>query len=305
VNPEDNVTQVLNAYGLETASITTLRHLGNYVAKVEHEGQTFGLRICVPETKPERLQVELEWLEALSRDTPLSVPQPIKNKEGEFVTKLSDRHALVFTWVEGEPVSRHISVSVAAQIGELMATLHEHAHRYQPKHYVGPVYDAEWLNGEQSWWKTRAITDIGIEDFIQLSPAIDGLSKRMNALRNSKHFGLIHSDLHFGNILLSNGKTNVIDFDGCALGFYAFDIAVTENEFMDYDNGKELVAAFRKAYETKTGQQVSKDADLFRIASNVVFLEWVFTSPNPKVREEKMAWVESTLKTIRETGRHF
>lgn len=43
--------QVLSAYGLEGAKVTTLRHLGNYVAKIEQENKTFSLRICVPETK--------------------------------------------------------------------------------------------------------------------------------------------------------------------------------------------------------------------------------------------------------------
>jgi Ser/Thr protein kinase RdoA (MazF antagonist) len=299
---EDFTQQALQAYGLENATLTTLRHLGNYVAKVEHGGETFGLRICVAETRLERLEVELGWLNALTKDTALNVPQPIKNKNGIFITRLSDRNALLFKWVDGEPVSKHMSVSVAAQTGELMATLHEHAQHFKPQQYVGPVYDAEWLNGTQSWWRTNAMTDIGQDLFIQLSPTVDSLSRRMNELQNDKHFGLIHSDLHFGNILLSDGMTNVIDFDGCALGFYAFDIAVTEAEFMDYDNGEELVAVFRKSYETKTGQQISKDANLFRIASGVVFLEWVFTSPNPKVREEKMGWVKSVLETIRKAG---
>jgi Ser/Thr protein kinase RdoA (MazF antagonist) len=301
VNP-DYIQQALSAYGLRDATVTPLRHLGNYVAKIEHEGEIFGLRICVPETKHERLQVELEWLSALSKDTSLAVPLPITNTNGEFITKLSDRNALLFKWVDGEPVSRHMSIDVAAKIGELMATLHEHTRHYKSANFVGPVYDAAWLSGEASWWKTRASTDIGEEKFKELSPTVEGLAKHMNTLQTSEYFGLIHSDLHFGNILVDDGKANVIDFDGCALGFYAFDIALTEWEFTDYDNSEELIKSFRQSYKYNSGQAISRDASLFRIATHVAFLEWVFTSPNPKVREEKMGWVNSTLEDIRKAG---
>lgn len=299
---EEMVNLALSAYGLENAKITTLRHLGNYVAKVEDKGKSYGLRICVPETLLERLQVELEWLSALGKDTNLKVPEPVKNNKDDFITQLPDRNALLFKWVEGEPVSEHMSIDVAVQIGELMVTLHEHTQHYRPTNFVGPGFDAAWLNGKTSWWKTRASTDIGQETFTELAPIIEGLLKRMKELHDDKHFGLIHSDLHFGNILLSGDKTNVIDFDGCALGFYVFDVALTEGEFMDYDNGAELIQSFRQAYESKKGQRISKDADLFRIATSVAFLEWVFTSPNPKVREEKMGWVKGVLEDIRKAG---
>jgi Ser/Thr protein kinase RdoA (MazF antagonist) len=296
MNLEEQIQAALNAYSLESATITTLRHLGNYVAKVQQNGASYGLRICVPETKLERLQVELEWLYALSKDTTLIVPQPIKNKTREFITALSDRSAILFKWVEGEPVSRHMSLGVAAQIAELMATLHKHTQHYKP------VYDATWLNGKDSWWQTRAVTDIGEEKFKELAPTIEGLAKHMSSLQISEHFGLIHSDLHFGNIIVHEGQTNVIDFDGCALGFYAFDIALTEWEFTDFDNSEELTRAFRQSYQHKMGQSISRDVDIFRIATCVAFLEWVFTSPNPKVREEKMEWVGKTLEDIRKAG---
>lgn len=246
--------------------------------------------------------MELEWLSALSKDTHLEVPEPIKNKDGEFITQLSDRNALLFKWVDGEPVSQHMSVDIAAKIGELIAILHEHTRHYKPTSFVGPVYDANWLNGKTSWWKTRASTDIGDEKFKELSPTVEGLAKHMNTLQTSEYFGLIHSDLHFGNILVDDRKTNAIDFDGCALGFYAFDIALTEWEFTDYDNSEELTKTFRQSYKYNSGQAISKDASLFRIATCVAFLEWVFTSPNPKVREEKMGWVKSTLEDIRKAG---
>ena len=52
-----------------------------------------------------------------------------------------------------------------------------------------------------------------------------GRLKRFEAAFPDKQ-GLIHADLHFGNILLSEGGMAAIDFDDCGLGFLAYDLAV-------------------------------------------------------------------------------
>lgn len=38
--------------------------------------------------------------------------------------------------------------------------------------------------------------------------------------------GLIHADLHHGNLLLHEGALTAIDFDDCAYGSFAFDLAM-------------------------------------------------------------------------------
>ena len=39
-------------------------------------------------------------------------------------------------------------------------------------------------------------------------------------------FGLIHADLHLGNVLFWRGEVRVIDFDDCGFGYWLYDIAV-------------------------------------------------------------------------------
>jgi Ser/Thr protein kinase RdoA (MazF antagonist) len=288
--------QALSAYGLETAQVTTLRHLGNYVAKVEQNGQTYGLRICTPDVSVRRLEQEIAWLKALHQDLGLQVPQPIDNQNGKFMTQLEGRIALLFAWVEGEPVSHQMSPQAAEKIGTLMAKLHRHTKKFHLDNFQGPRFDADWLAGPDSWWATRAKADLGEEAFEQTRPGIELGYETMQRLGDLR---LIHSDLHFGNILLHEGEARVIDFDGHALAHPLFDIALTEGEFMDYDDGEELIAAFRQSYAAESGQAFpADDARLFAVAAAVVFLEWVFTSPNPKVREEKLRWVPSSLETI-------
>jgi Ser/Thr protein kinase RdoA (MazF antagonist) len=37
--------------------------------------------------------------------------------------------------------------------------------------------------------------------------------------------GLIHSDLHLGNVLFYDGEARAIDFDDCGFGYWAYDFA--------------------------------------------------------------------------------
>lgn len=110
---------------------------------------------------------------------------------------------------------------------------------------------------------------------------------------------MIHSDLHFANVLKSSEGYALIDFEACALGHFLFDLAVTEMEFMDYSNGEMYIRKFRETYRNKRGIAFSDDdANALRIAAAVAFLEWVFTDPNPKVRQEKSKWIPETIQRM-------
>lgn len=54
-----------------------------------------------------------------------------------------------------------------------------------------------------------------------------------------EHFGLIHSDPNFGNILIHDARYRVIDFEVCGVGCFLMDLGVTEIEFLDDDDGPE------------------------------------------------------------------
>ncbi|MFA4133068.1 MULTISPECIES: phosphotransferase [unclassified Brevibacillus] len=53
---------------------------------------------------------------------------------------------------------------------------------------------------------------------------LTGLSKLD---KNSSNYGIIHGDLHQGNIVFHNGDPRPIDFGRCGFGYYLYDIAHT------------------------------------------------------------------------------
>ena len=63
----------------------------------------------------------------------------------------------------------------------------------------------------------------------------------------AEHFGLIHADLHFGNLISGPLGLGVIDFAEAAPGYFAFDLALTAGELMDYPQGEQYIEAFYAA----------------------------------------------------------
>lgn len=297
---EGEIRTVLEQYGLEGASLTVLRDLGNTVLRADLNSSRYSVRMCAPDATRARLEAELDWLEALRRDTGLIVPQPVLNASDEYISRVGERLAVVFRWVGGEPVSGRMNLQTARAIGGLTARLHHHARTYRPSNFAGLRFDLDWLNGPNSWWTTKARRDLK-DDFASLEPAIAFCASVMAKLgSSSEHFGLIHSDLNFGNVLVHDDWFRVIDFEACGMGYFLMDLGVTEIEFLDYDDGSELVAAFRSAYSVVRRIELEpSDLAAFRIAACVVYLEWLFTHPNPAVRREKMRWVPRTLALMR------
>ena len=60
--------------------------------------------------------------------------------------------------------------------------------------------------------------------------------------------GLIHADLHLGNVLFSRDDARVIDFDDCGFGYWLYDIAVSLWELRHRDDYGQFRAALIEGY---------------------------------------------------------
>lgn len=134
--------QALKQYGLVPQRVEVLRHLGNLVLRVETP-EPFCLRICTPGADESQLRAEIEWLDALNGQTNLRVPRPVPARVGTPLSEVGGRYCVLFQWIEGEPVSRAMSVDVASVTGEVLATLHRHAQGFNPTAKLRRRYDAE------------------------------------------------------------------------------------------------------------------------------------------------------------------
>lgn len=297
----EQLTTALALYGLDSASTELIRDYDNLVYRVEAK-QVYALRICPLNLTQARIKSEVDWSIALTHDTDLLVPKPVLNQQGKLISQLGDRFCVLFEWLEGEPVSRNMSLEVASQIGKLMAKLHQHASSYSPNNYDGDRYNYNYFFGSASWWQLKAEKRLTYS-YQSLILAIKRAKRLIKSLEeSSEQFGMIHSDIHFSNVIKDREKYAIIDFSDCGMGYYLMDIAVTEAEFKDYIKAKELIAAFRSSYRNHRGYFPDPEyVRTFEVMSSLLLLEWIFESDNEKVRDDKAKWLPSIINTIQAT----
>jgi Ser/Thr protein kinase RdoA (MazF antagonist) len=159
----------------------------------------------------------------------------VQARNGSFVGQVEANGRLspctLLSWVEGElfDENRHNRPEVARSYGSLTARLHNHAAGWTPpKDFIRPAQDAahfqrlfsEFRKGLQ-WGLIQA------DDWPILSEACaQAVSdmERFEALPGQ--WGLIHADLHVGNILVRGARVLPIDFSLCGWGSYLFDLSI-------------------------------------------------------------------------------
>lgn len=182
------------------------------------------------------IESELIWLTALNEDTHLVVPYPVRNLNGTFVTSVAiddtgdTLNCTLLNWVDGFPVDIKPTLIQAWRVGELMASLHQHASLWElPLGFKRPKYDWEQLH--TSLMGLRSLVDAGtisFTDFAVLETVVQRIGNVMMALEKTQaNWGLIHADLNENNYIFHAGEARAIDFSCCGFGYYLYDIAST------------------------------------------------------------------------------
>ncbi|WP_407569846.1 phosphotransferase enzyme family protein [Deinococcus altitudinis] len=290
-----------------------LRALGDAVARIEmppglhgpgvncssevdcNSGVNYSLRVNLPGSR-ERQQEIHRFLALAAAGLP--VPTPLPDLQGRSVSPLADgRTAVLASWVEGEQASRQMSPALAAEIGRVTARLH--ALRWAPTDWHGPRLDANWLRG---WWRDQAPAHLAPADVNRCLPVVEAAANWLDG--HAQELQVIHADLHFGNLLaLAEGEVGILDFGDCALGHPAFELAMTEGEFMDFGDAPALTGAYRDAYSEVSGQSYPLLARKFMTACTATsFLEWVYGSENEDVRAQNLKWIPGLIERLATAG---
>jgi len=234
------VSKTLEKYDLDVENVTFIQHSENITFRVTTPGKSFLLRLHLPLTsgmgshgaKPEIVRSEMIWLNSLQRNR-LPVPQPVRNRAGEFVTRVTDAdrkpvNATVLEWLEGEIYTREMETEdTVAQIGMLAGKIHSHSSRWRlPTGFERPTHNANYFTRVVDSLKP-AVDDGRIDyyDLKILHTSIQELSRILQPIRKTrKSFGLIHGDLHRGNFLYHEGEISLIDFSLCAFGHFMYEL---------------------------------------------------------------------------------
>jgi Ser/Thr protein kinase RdoA (MazF antagonist) len=261
------------------------------------------------------IQEELNWLSYLSKLSGVPVPKPIRSKGGRWIEAVpgpglsAERDCCLFEWIDGRFISKSVKPSHLYKIGQVIAELQslqpQHRARYRPR------WDAEGLVGEKAkFGSIESLKGVRPEQHEILRQARRLVFAKLRKFERDfpKRQGLIHADLHFGNILAVGSDFGVIDFDDCGHGFHAYDLVIplmsVESVLGEKNKGRlpEFKEALISGYTTQR-EWDAHDEKIFPhliIARRLALLGWLGTrSDNPRLRKFFKGAVARALKRIR------
>ncbi|MEO0839885.1 MAG: phosphotransferase [Cyanobacteria bacterium J06643_5] len=302
---------IFQQYKLNIINVELLRDTDDLVYKITDNFQHH-YTVKVQRKKLNKINKKLSdlynWLDFLSQNISFYFPLPLRNINSEFCSQIQDYsqniyNFVVYQWVDGEPISKQMSQKNNYKIGALMAELHKASSVYNKEAKALCRYDEKWLHDCFSIILNGAkIVDYNNKQLNQLENGLEIIKQYIVNIGYEKtNFGIIHSDLNFSNILIdSAGNLSVIDFDEAGFGHYWLDLAVTLDEFYDYDEAETMIKQFIHGYQTIRNIKFdSTTIKMFRGLSAILYAAWVFSPENDWVRATKLDYGKDALEKIR------
>lgn len=290
-------------YELGPVRIVPLNHGENTTFRVNAARGAFMLRVCRPGYQSAAaLESELDWLEALRRDTALRVPRPLCDAQGVRVQHVAavagvpqGRSCVLFEWIPGVRRRKRTPAQLR-RVGRVMAELHAHALGWTPPAtFARPRLDGAGQLGARCpvGRVDEVAQDLEPRVYARLCEARARLEARIDALgMPAGHSGLIHADLHGGNILFDGPVTAVIDFDDCAFGHHLADLAVALTGIHESaQHVQALLAGYREVRALPDALLV--DLPAFVMARELMMVAWFYArSDNPDIARLRPRIVE-------------
>lgn len=308
----------LTQYPIKVKSINFINHGENTTFRIEAvNGQTYLLRIHRNDYHTKSaITEEMAWLSHLAKKG-LSVPNPVFSKKRNLVETvdtpdIGSRNCSVFKWIHGGFVRKSAKPSHMFQVGQIIADFQNNTPRGKTK---GRQYwTADGLVGANpKFGSIDNLSSISKREQKILIEARKSVLKKLKQFENQfpDRLGLIHADLHFGNIVSMGKKLGAIDFDDCGFGFFAYDLVIP---FLSVQNSlgekkKHLIPAYKKAlidgYKSKRkwDQNDDKIFPYLVTARKLLMLGWLNSrSDNPKLKKHLKGAIRNVLTHLKNIG---
>ncbi len=252
LNSDEVLEIVRTNYSLDTPQTCTLIRRGfndhylltagekRYIFRVYLNGKYYV-------DSPEAFQFELDLLDYL-RTQNIPVSYPIRMNNGELLgwtsTALGERATALFSFALGGEVSEEsITVEESLEIGKTIAAFHLAANDFS-SNYERYHLNLRYLVDEPLRLLEKDNSDQAQELLASL-PSIPDLVNAVKSLSVEKdEYGIIHGDLHPGNMHFQGDHVTLFDFDHCRYGWRAYDLVPF------YHAPDALQKAFFQGYES-------------------------------------------------------
>jgi Ser/Thr protein kinase RdoA (MazF antagonist) len=246
--------QALTAYGLEQASLQLIAHGENTVFAVDiaaasvsgvsdrYSSSRFVLRVHRANYLPiGAIDSELRWLQFLSQEAQLPVPEPIPTLAGKLCTLVAvqglpePRVCSLTRWLKGHSLLEDEAIRESPRLqfesaGRLLGQLHYYAEHWPiPADFTRPSWDWHGLFGNMAGYSNDGarVWELTPPPYRNLFTSVSHQFQEMTTLlkQDASQFGLIHGDFWAGNLLRHQQEIGLIDFADCGFGYWGYDLA--------------------------------------------------------------------------------
>lgn len=227
--------EALKRFPVKVKSIDFIHHGENATFKItDAKNKNYMLRIHRANYNSyEAIHEELKWLEDISKTTQLKVPKPLRSKNKNLIETvvtdgiLTPRKTCLFHWIDGYRVYASVSPKHMYMIGQTIGDLQHNTINKKVKH--------------RNYWSADGLIGLNprlgkISNLLTASKANQSFINKERArvfkiikayeTKYPKKMGLIHADMHFGNVIFTKDDIGVIDFDDSGYGAFLYDLAV-------------------------------------------------------------------------------
>jgi len=290
--------RALVRFGLRVdAPLVLLNHGENSVFESrDMRGRRYALRIHRTDYQtPGTIRSELAWLAALGRDTDLALPRPVEGTDGALVQQVTDdgvpgeRSCVLLQWVPGRFGWTGSGRSYYRRLGHVAGRLHAHGQAWKrPAGFRRRAWSQRVLQGLAPGFGD-ALTTPGVNkrDSRLFRAAQDRATGVMAALGKGRAtWGLIHADLHAGNVLTHDGVMGAIDFDDCGSGWYGYEFAVAVGPPFDMVDFERRLAWFLDSYREhmEVDPRTLESLECFVVTRRISMVGWIGSrADNPRL----------------------
>lgn len=202
-------------------------------------GDKYLLRIHSDKLNQEEINSEILFLNELCNVHGLTVPLGVKSLNRSYVFECESEEGYqkpyisLMRWIEGQQLDGDITENQIYNTGVMMSKLHEASMKYvAPDHFLRPEWGITSFRDDVrklELYYSRFLSD---NDWSVYQSAIAKIEHEVNQIsKNNQNYGLIHADLHSGNVIFHEDTPYPIDFGRCGYGYFLYDMAGSLLEF--------------------------------------------------------------------------
>ena len=255
---QELVPGILAQYGLQANAIENVNHSFNSSFKITtDQGDELALRINLGSGKStNEVLAEMQWLEQLSEEATVLAPVPLRTTNNELLINTrfeplnADTTAVLFKWIPGVEVGDEPTSEQLFALGQNMARLQIFAKtlKFTEPAYL-PTINRTLMNTEDNLRPSqpKQINDKLYGDILKGLELSDEVYARLS---KDQELLPIHADLHNGNVIQTDGKIAIIDFDDAGMGLPVQDLVISSYYIReDTEREKHLKAGYASLLE--------------------------------------------------------